>query len=168
MYVLKREITQKIFKKNKKSLDKLLSLWYNIRVVSRLTTQTKKTILIMKGIDTMSKKKTIKEMFEQIKNNYNLTAEEIAFIDSRIAITERKNSKTGKLTPTQQENENLKAEIIENMVEGTPYTVTDLIKSIDSLNDKSNQKVSALVRQLLAEGKLVKSVDKRKSYFTLS
>ena len=116
----------------------------------------------------MSKKKTIKEMFEQIKNNYDLTTEEIAFIDSRIAITERKNSKTGKLTPTQQENENLKAEIIENMVEGTPYTVTDLIKSIDSLNDKSNQKVSALVRQLLAEGKLVKSVDKRKSYFTLS
>ena len=116
----------------------------------------------------MSKKKTIKEMFEQIKKNYNLTQEEIDFIDSRIAVTERKNSKTGKLTPTQQENENLKQAIVDNMVEGTLYTITDLIKGIEVLNDKSNQKVSALVRLLIAEGKVVKTVDKRKSYFSLS
>ena len=116
----------------------------------------------------MSKKKTIKEMFEQIKKNYNLTQEEIDFINSRIAVTERKNSKTGKLTPTQQENENLKQAIVDNMAEGTLYTITDLIKGIEVLNDKSNQKVSALVRLLIAEGKVVKIVDKRKSYFSLS
>ena len=43
-------------------------------------------------------KKTIREMFEQIKANYNLTPEEVEFIDGRIAKLAKSN-KSGAETP---------------------------------------------------------------------
>jgi hypothetical protein len=46
-----------------------------------------------------------------------------------------------------------------------PATVTELMARDAELGALSNQKVSALVNALVDEGRAVKSVEKRKSYF---
>ena len=48
------------------------------------------------------------------------------------------------------------------------YTVTELIKTVDGLGDLSNQRVSALLRQMVDANAVVKTVDKRKFYFSLA
>lgn len=111
------------------------------------------------------KKMTKKEMYAQIMANYNLTEDEIAFINHEIELLSRKNaSGEKKPTATQLANDNLKAQIYDAMEVGKLYTITDLIKSIPALADLSNQKVSALVRGMTSD--LVERVeDKRKAYF---
>ena len=54
------------------------------------------------------------------------------------------------------------------MQKGRLYTVTELIKEVDECADLTNQKVSSLLRQLISENKVVKSIDKRKSYFQIA
>jgi DNA-binding transcriptional regulator GbsR (MarR family) len=49
------------------------------------------------------------------------------------------------------------------MVEGTRYTITELGKLVGV---ESNQKVSALVRQLKMDNLVVRSEEKGKAYFT--
>ena len=79
----------------------------------------------------------------------------------------KKNSKERKPTATQTENAGLKVAIVEGMVEGTKYTITDLMKAIPELADLSNQRVSAIVRQLKDNGEVVREEIKRKAYFSL-
>ena len=62
-------------------------------------------------------------------------------------------------------NTNIKSAIYDGMENDKQYTITDIIKTIDECNDLTNQRVSALVNQMVAEGILEKIVDKRKSYF---
>jgi predicted transcriptional regulator len=46
------------------------------------------------------------------------------------------------------------------------YTVTEIQKSVAECADLSNQRVSALLRQLKDEGAVVRTEDKRKAYFS--
>jgi predicted transcriptional regulator len=46
------------------------------------------------------------------------------------------------------------------------YTVTELQKSVEACAELSNQRVSALLRQLKDEGAVVRTEDKRKAYFS--
>ena len=124
----------------------------------------------------MTKKMTKKEMFAEIKavvETSNLSAERMAemtaFIDKQVAQLERK-SGSSKPTKTQLENENFKAEILETF-KGIEKAVT--ISEFQSMtrfsveNGFSNQKMSALLNQLVKAEKLTKTVDKKKSYFSL-
>ena len=115
----------------------------------------------------MTKKMTKREMFEQIKANYNLTADEVAFIDHELELLAKKNASGGerKPTATQKANEGIKDEILAVM-SADAVTVTEIVKSLEG--DYTNQKVSALLRQLIADGKVEKVVDKRKSLFKLA
>lgn len=112
----------------------------------------------------MEKKMTKKEMFAQIKAHLTNEAE-IAFIDHEIELLEKKNGAAKKPTKTQVANEELKGVLVSNMEDNMVYTVTDIIKNVEGMADLSNQKVSALLRQLVEEGKVTKVVEKRKSYF---
>jgi hypothetical protein len=77
---------------------------------------------------------------------------------------EKKNSAERKPTATQVANEGLKGAILEFMEVGTLYTITDLIKQVPALEGLTNQKVSAIVRQMLPNP--IERVDgKRKTYF---
>lgn len=117
----------------------------------------------------MTKKMTKREMFEQIKANYNLNEAEVAFIDHELELLAKKNASTGerKPTATQKANEGIKEAIIGVLAEnGEQMTVTEIVKVIDG--DFTNQKISALVRQLIADGRVEKVVDKRKSFFKLA
>lgn len=121
----------------------------------------------MKGlVQIMEKKMTKREMFEQIKRNYDLTQAEIDFIDHELELLAKKNSADKKPTKVQVENEGIKAEILEGMEVGKAYTITDLIKEVPAIAELSNQRVSALVRQLVADGSVVRTEEKRKAYFT--
>ena len=112
-----------------------------------------------------TKKMTKREMFEMIKANHNLSADEIAFIDHELELLAKKNSAEKKPTAVQVANEGIKADILAGMEVGKKYTITDLMKSVDACAELSNQRVSALVRQLVADGSVERTEEKRKAYF---
>lgn len=93
----------------------------------------------------------------------------VAVMEHEIELLDKKNSyKSDKPTKAQVENASIKASIVEQMESGKAYTITDMQKTFDGLADFSNQRVSALVRQLVESGEVVKTIDKRKSYFSLA
>ena len=112
-------------------------------------------------------KVTKAQMFAMIKEVEGVkeNAEMVAFIDHELELLAKK-SANKKPTKTQEENEDIKAEIL-NVLTEEGVTVSDLQSKSDVLSNLSNQRVSALLRQLIADGKVVKNVDKKKSYFSL-
>ena len=76
----------------------------------------------------------------------------------------------GTMSPYEAEHliKGIKDAIVEGMVKNRLYTVTEIIKEVAECNELTNQRVSALLRQLKDEGKVVKTIDKRKSYFQLA
>lgn len=82
------------------------------------------------------------------------------------ASIDKKNSAERKPTATQTENVGLKSAILVGMASGKAYTIGDLMKEIPALADLTNQRVSALVRQLKDEGLVTREEIKRKAYFT--
>ena len=113
----------------------------------------------------MTKKMTKREYFTQIMENYNLTEDERNFIKHELELLAKKNSAEKKPTAVQVANEGLKKAILDFMVEGQKYTITDLMKSVPELADLSNQRVSALVRQLRDSELVIRTEEKRKAYF---
>ena len=113
-----------------------------------------------------TKKMTKREMFEMIKANHNLSADEIAFIDHELELLVKKNSAEKKPTAVQVANEGIKADILDGMEIGKKYTITDLMKEIPACAELSNQRVSALVRQLVTDGAVERTEEKRKAYFS--
>ena len=79
----------------------------------------------------------------------------------------KKSSGERKPTATQKENFGFKESILEGLGDGK-YTITDIIKSVPEVSALSNQRVSALVRQLVADGVLKREEIKRKAYFSLA
>jgi hypothetical protein len=123
-----------------------------------------------KGIDTMANKKmTQRDYFNQILALPDLPADIAEFVKGRIEALDKKAGKSSdKPTATQIANKGIKSAIVEGMVEGKQYTITDLIKSNPALAELTNQKVSALVRQLIADNVVVRTEDKGKAYFSLA
>ena len=117
---------------------------------------------------TNTKKMTKADFFKQILANYNLTENEQNFINHELELLAKKNSAEKKPTAVQVANDGIKTDILDGMVEGTLYTITDLIKTIPALADLTNQRVSALIRQLIADGKVERIEEKRKAYFRLA
>lgn len=113
------------------------------------------------------KKMTKREMFVQIKNLYvNLNnpngydipdniEDTIKFIDHEIELLDKKSGKgvDKKLTPEQEKNEKVKVGILNALDGGVQMTISQMIKEVPEIGeifpDASNQKISALVRQLV-------------------
>ena len=114
------------------------------------------------------KKSTKAQMFAQLKANYPLTEDEVKFIDHELELLSKKNSAEKKPTAQQTANEGIKQSIVDGMENGKAYTITDIIKSVPACADLTNQRVSALMRQLVENGAVVRTEDKRKAYFTLA
>ena len=112
------------------------------------------------------KKVTKREMFEQIKAHLTDEAE-IAFIDHELELLAKKNERrSDKPTAKQIANAELMNLIYENMEDGKRYTVTEIHKAIDELKEFSGNKVSALVRGLRLDGRVIRTEEKGKAYFT--
>ena len=116
------------------------------------------------------KKMTKREKFEMLKT-IPAVAENamlMEFIDHELEILSRKNSpEHKKLTANQIVNEGVKENIIQAMEPGKLYSITDMIKSIPCCNDMSNQRVNALVRQMIPE-KIERVEVKRRAFFVLA
>ena len=112
----------------------------------------------------MAKKMTIVEQYGAIVEKCKdiLTAEEIEFLEGRADLVAKKNA-TRKPTKAQLENESLKAKIVEFMDEGVSYTVSDIQKGVGI---ETNQKASALMRQLKESDLVVRTESKGKAWFT--
>ena len=78
----------------------------------------------------------------------------------------KKNSAERKPTATQKANEEYKKAILSFMEVGKKYTISELMKEVVELADLSNQRVSALVRQLKDSGLVERTEEKRKAYFS--
>lgn len=118
------------------------------------------------------KKMTKREKFEMLAKIPAVAENDMLmeFISHELELLAKKNaSATGerKLTETQKVNETIKDAILEGMVENRLYTITELIKEVPACAGLTNQKVSAIVRQMYdsANPTVEKVVDKRKSYF---
>ena len=90
----------------------------------------------------------------------------VEFIDHELELLSKKNSAEKKPTAQQTANEGIKTAILNGMESGKAYTITDLIKSVPECADLTNQRVSALMRQMVESGAVVRTEDKRKAYFT--
>ncbi len=89
----------------------------------------------------------------------------VEFIDHELELLAKKNSSEKKPTANQLANEGFKSAILNGMESGKLYTITDLIKSIPECADLTNQRVSAIIRQLKDEGSVERVEEKRKAYF---
>ena len=115
-----------------------------------------------------AKKMTKKDYYEQIKAKYSLTEDEVKFIDHELELLSKKSASEKKPTAQQVANDGIKVAILDNMAEGAKYTITDIIKTVPECADLTNQRVSALMRQLIDEKQVVRTEDKRKAYFSLA
>ena len=116
----------------------------------------------------MEKMTNVKALDYVLTNCSNLPEAVRAKVEAMKASFEKKASADRKLTPIQQENMGHKQEILNLLADGNQYTITDIMKGIPSLSDLSNQRVSAIVRQMTLSGEVVRVEDKRKAYFKLA
>ena len=121
----------------------------------------------------MEKKMTKREKFEMLAKIAEVKANSILaeFIEHELELLAKKNaSGSGKLTETQKVNEGIKEEIVKSLTVDPErlYTITEMLKEFECCKPYTNQKISALLKQLVTDGKVEKIEDKRKSYFKLA
>lgn len=119
--------------------------------------------------DTIKKTKRIyfgelKEI-EAVKSNPDL----VAFIDNELALLDKKANAKSKADKVKDEkDEIIMTNIVEAMAKiGEPATVTNIQKASEELAGLSNQKLSAMMRKLIANGEVVR-VDEKKSLFAIA
>lgn len=115
----------------------------------------------------MTKKETINLLIDVLMGNKEVKDVQI-FIDFLIherELLERKSSNSGQ-TKTQKENEILKEKIVETLKELDKYsTISEIQNANAELADLSNQKISALLKQLVDTDVIEKVIEKKKAYF---
>lgn len=118
-----------------------------------------------------AKKVTKKEMFGELIRlaQENERTDLIEFCEHEIELLNKKASASGQ-TKTQAENEKIKVIIAEELTRiARAVTISELIKESESLGQYSNQKLSALLKQMVENDKTVtKIVDKKKSLFAIA
>ena len=117
-----------------------------------------------------NKKITKRDRFNALLNMAEVKAnpDMVAFIEHELELLEKKNSSEKKPTAQQTANEAIKSAIVEAMEANRLYTVTEIQKSVAECAELSNQRVSALLRQLKDDGVVVRTEDKRKAFFSLA
>lgn len=91
----------------------------------------------------------------------------VEFIDHEVELLSKKNSAEKKPTAQQTANAGIQSAIL-SVMSAEPnrlFTITELIKSVPACAELTNQRVSALVRQLVDAGKVERTEEKRKAFF---
>ena len=116
---------------------------------------------------TTTKKETKAQKFNRLLALDAVKADPtlVEFIEHEIDLLARKNSSgEKKQTKTQKENEEIKARILEKMQDNRLYSITEIQKEVIPEDNLTNQKISALMRQMIPEF-ITRTEDKRKAYF---
>ena len=117
----------------------------------------------------MANKITKREVIGMMMNEEVVKANPIyvAYLENELALLDKK-AQNKKATKTQEQNVGIKATILKVLATIGSGTVTDIQNGNEELSTLSNQKVSALVRQLVESGEVVRTTDKKKSIFSLA
>ena len=99
-----------------------------------------------------------------VLENYDLPTEIHAKLEKMKIQFEKKNSAEKKPTATQIANEGIKNLILE-VIGDSSLTITEMQKINGELAELSNQKISALLKQMVENGSVVREEIKRKAYF---
>lgn len=114
----------------------------------------------------MAEKMTKVEKFEKVLSYLTEDAELTAFIQHEIEQVKKKNaSRSDKPTKNQIANAGLMDAIYARMEDGVKYTVTQINKDFDEVKELSGNKVSALIRMLKLDGRVIRVEEKGKAYF---
>ena len=123
-----------------------------------------------------NKKITKREYFEMIKGICAEREDIINFCNHEIELLERKSSKGG-ATKAQTENIKVAEMLVAELGKiAEPVTITDLMNKsevvkeyrLENGNSLSNQKISAIFKQLVDNNKIVKTTNKKKSLFSIA
>ena len=100
-----------------------------------------------------------------VLENCELTTEVKEKLEKMKIQFEKKNSAEKKPTATQIANEGIKNVILETLSEKS-MTITEMQKANSELAELSNQKISALLKQMTESGSVKREEIKRKAYFS--
>ena len=103
---------------------------------------------------------------DEVKANDELAEKLTALKES---VSKKSTSKSNKPNAKQKANEEIKEKLMEILfAEPTRlFTISEICKLYTD-EELSNQKVSSLIRQLVAEDKVKRTEDKRKAYFSIA
>lgn len=124
----------------------------------------------MNATKTTEKKITKREKFEMLMAIAEVKANPILseFVERELELLAKKNSAEKKPTEKQTENAGIKEVIVEVLTdEEKGMTISAMQKKCADLAEYSNQKISALVRQMILDGIVEKTEEKGKAYFRL-
>ena len=115
----------------------------------------------------MEKKLTKKEMFALIREEVKGNADMVAFIDHELALLEKKR---GSADSKKSEEHKVIMDLIRETLAlaDKGLTVTGLQQANAELGALSNQKVSAILKKMVDKGEVVKTIEKKVSYFSLA
>ena len=121
----------------------------------------------MEKTKKMTKRDYFSKLIEIVEDaNVDNSEEIVNFLNNEIKLL---NKKSNVKTKTQKENEVLMEVVFNTLVEvGKPMTVSELMSANEEVGAMSNQKVSALLKKLKEDERVVRVEDKKKAYFSIA
>ena len=121
----------------------------------------------MEKTKKMTKRDYFSKLIEIVEGaNVDNSAEIVNFLNNEIKLL---NKKSNVKTETQKQNEVLMEVVFNTLVEvGKPMTVSELMSANEKVGAMSNQKVSALLKKLKEDERVVRVEDKKKAYFSIA
>ena len=122
--------------------------------------------------NTTEKKLTKKQKFAMLLDIPAVAEDTILreFVEHEIELLDKKNATKGEKKPTEKQVQNaaIGEGIVEFMAPNTLYTASDLLKRVPNLpEDMSLPRITHIITALVNDNRLVRTVDKRKAYFSL-
>ena len=110
---------------------------------------------------------TKKEMFAMIMEEVKGNAEMVAFLEHEIELL---NKKKGSANSKKEEEQKAVMELIRIRLKAIakPVTVSELQFADGELAKLSNQKISAMLKKMVDNGEVVKTIEKKVSYFSIA
>lgn len=111
--------------------------------------------------DNFNKLLTIREVTEDTQL--------VEFINHELELLDRKSaSHSTAKTANQKANEEIKTKIVDALVQLGKSTISELQAGSEEMAEYSNQKLSALLKQLVDSKQVVRTMEKKKAYFEVA
>lgn len=116
----------------------------------------------------MEKRITKRDVLNHIIEAYATDTMVVEYAKHEIELLDNKAGRKTE-TKTQKENVAIMETIVNTLVElAKPVRISELQSANETLANLSNQKVSALLKKLVDTEKVVKTIDKKVAYFSIS
>ena len=120
----------------------------------------------------IEKKLTKRQKFAMLLDVPAVAEDEVLsdFVNHEIELLDKKNATKGDKKPTEKQKQNsaIGENIVEFMSPNTYYTASDLLKRVPNLpEDMSLPRITHIITALVNDKRIVRTVEKRKAYFSL-